>query len=218
MTALVNVERTRDHWYWRPGWRIGRRFHTWHLTFGDDPAMHRLVAAYQQSLARTPGLDLIPPRWLHLTTQGLGFTDDLSTSDVDAVVAAVRRRLADVPAPLVTFHRPIVIAEAIVLPPHPTEPVRQVREAIRAGIADAWGAQRVPEPTNRFRPHVSLAYSNTAAPAAPIIAALDATQPEPATIRLAEASLILLGRDEHLYRWNEYATATIGHVQPPTDA
>jgi hypothetical protein len=26
----------RRHWWWRPGWRPGRRLYAWHLTFGDQ--------------------------------------------------------------------------------------------------------------------------------------------------------------------------------------
>jgi hypothetical protein len=34
---------------------------------------------------RLPDLDLVPGRWLHLTTQGLAFTDEISDDDVSAV-------------------------------------------------------------------------------------------------------------------------------------
>ncbi|MGH3777668.1 MAG: hypothetical protein ACRDRR_18385 [Pseudonocardiaceae bacterium] len=33
----------RDHWWW-PGWRVGRSSYTWHVTFDDQPAVHRLAA------------------------------------------------------------------------------------------------------------------------------------------------------------------------------
>jgi hypothetical protein len=38
-------ERTADHWWWRPGWKHGRRFHTWHLTFDDAADVRRLARA-----------------------------------------------------------------------------------------------------------------------------------------------------------------------------
>jgi hypothetical protein len=55
----------RNHWWWRPGWRQGRRMYTWHVTFGDQPRLHKIVTSYQNALARMPGLDLIPLPWLH---------------------------------------------------------------------------------------------------------------------------------------------------------
>ncbi|MDT5026262.1 MAG: hypothetical protein QOE61_2688, partial [Micromonosporaceae bacterium] len=35
--APEHTDDLRDHWYWRPGWSVGRRFYTWHLTFADQP-------------------------------------------------------------------------------------------------------------------------------------------------------------------------------------
>src|SRR6202035_5627646 len=72
-----DAERMRDHWWWRPGWRPGRRMYAWHFTFDGETALHELVDVYQQRLAGLPGLDPIPRQWLHLTTQGIGFTDEV---------------------------------------------------------------------------------------------------------------------------------------------
>lgn len=32
-----------DHWWWRPGWRPGRRMYAFHFTFGDQPAVCELA-------------------------------------------------------------------------------------------------------------------------------------------------------------------------------
>jgi hypothetical protein len=107
----------------------------------------------------------------------------------------------------VTFHRPVVLGEAITLPPTPAHPVHALRDAIRQGIADALGEDGVhtgPEQARGFRPHVSLAYVNTAGPAAPYVSALRAVEPTPATVRVTEAALIVLDRllgPDWLYRW-----------------
>ena len=83
-------ERMRDHWWWRPGWRPGRRMYTWHFTFDGQTALHELVNAYQERLAGLPSLDPIPRQWLHLTTQSIGFTDEVS----DQTSMPSSRRLA----------------------------------------------------------------------------------------------------------------------------
>src|ERR1035438_8497606 len=83
-----------DHWWWRPGWRPGRRMYTWHVTFGEMPCVGDLAAHVQARLAGLPGLDLVPGRWLHLTTQGVGFTDEVVSADVVAIVDAAQRRPA----------------------------------------------------------------------------------------------------------------------------
>jgi hypothetical protein len=84
----------RDHWWWRPGWRVGRSFYTWHVTFDDQPAVHRLAADYASVLSDLPTLDPIPVRWLHLTMQGIGFTDEVDRADVDAIADAARDHCA----------------------------------------------------------------------------------------------------------------------------
>jgi hypothetical protein len=39
-----NVAEMADHWWWRPGWRPGRRMYTWHVTFGEAPEVQALAA------------------------------------------------------------------------------------------------------------------------------------------------------------------------------
>jgi hypothetical protein len=56
MSTGETVERMRDHWWWRPGWRIGRSFYTWHITFGDQPAIDQLADGYAPALDGLPTL------------------------------------------------------------------------------------------------------------------------------------------------------------------
>jgi len=205
--GIPRPTRFGDHWWWRPGWRIGRRFYTWHLTFDRQDELHALVAAYQAELAELPGLDLIPHEWLHLTMQGVGFTDEVSDEDISAIANAARHRLAQLPPARFTFHRAVVRPEAIALPPRPADAVRTIRSTVREAIADVWGADRVPEQAEGFQPHVSMAYINTAGLSAPIVAALDRVTVAPVSVMVAEASLIVLGRDSRVYQWTDQDTA-----------
>jgi hypothetical protein len=73
-----------------------------------------------------PGLDLIPLEWLHLTMQGVGFTDEVSLNDARAIAEAVATRFANL-APLeLTFHSPVIRPEAIALPPGPREALAHI--------------------------------------------------------------------------------------------
>jgi len=209
-TPPTHADAMRDHWWWRPGWRPGRQFYTWHLTFTGQQQLYDLVDAYQQALRPLPGLDLIPHQWLHLTMQGVGFTDEVTEADARRIADAASIRLAAIPVPDLAFHRPVIFPEALVLPPAPAEPVHAIRTAIRAGIADVWG--HVPERAEGFRAHLSLAYSNAASPAAPIAAALDQVRPAPVTVTVQEASLIILNRDQRMYQWQTYASAPLGRA------
>ncbi|MGH3773655.1 MAG: 2'-5' RNA ligase family protein [Pseudonocardiaceae bacterium] len=200
----------RDHWWWRPGWRVGRSFYTWHVTFDDQPAAHQLAADYAPILEDLPTLDPIPVRWLHLTMQGIGFTDEVDRADVEAIVDAARDRCADLAPFTITLGPARVDPEALMLPVRPPELVARLRARIRAAIADVWGAANVPENPNDFRPHVSLAYSNAAGSAAPIAQRLTERSVTSAEITVRRATLIDLNRDHKVYQWTDVATAELG--------
>jgi hypothetical protein len=171
--------------------------------------LHRLVEAYQSTLADLDSLDLIPLRWLHLTTQGIGFTDETSRYDVEAIADETTRRLADLPPVDIVFHKPVIRPEALALPPHPAGAVLAVRMVIRDAIASVWGSDSVPEAADRFDPHVSFAYVNADGPAQPALAALSTVSPPPAEVAVKAASLIVLERDDHLYRWDTFSRAPL---------
>jgi 2'-5' RNA ligase len=207
----------RDHWWWRPGWRVGRRFYTWHLTFDQasaqgSHALQEMVDDYQAQLAM-PGLDLVPFEWLHLTMQGVGFTDEISRSDVQQIAAAAKMRCGEMASATLTLGPATVDPEGILLRVSPAESVRQVRAALRRAIADVWGTDAVPEPAEDFTPHVTIAYSNSEGPAAPFAEIVHEVGPRSATVTVGAAQLIVLGRDAHLYQWRTYATVPLGN--PP---
>jgi 2'-5' RNA ligase len=211
----------RRHWWWRPGWRPGRRQYAWHLTFGEQAVsrgraeLRRVAGDYQGRLAGLPGLDLVPFELLHLTVQAVGFADEVGAGDLERIVAAVRHRCAALAPPRLTLGPAQLQAEGVWLPVSPQAAVRRVQAAVRAGIAEAWGAARVPEPAGRFTPHVSLAYSNTDGPDEPFAATLASMAPRSAIVELAAIQAISLGRDEHLYRWDTLATVLLGSGPAP---
>ena len=205
---MTDVESMADHWWWRPGWQPGSRFLTWHLTFENAPDVHRIAAEYRRILHGLPALDLVPDPWLHLTMQGLGFAQDVADGDVAAIVEAARLRLAHIPAFEISFDRPAVTPEAIRWEAAPGEPVAAVRSAIRAAIGDVW--PEVPERGDGFGPHISIAYSSSDGPAAPVLAAIGSVPSAPATARITHADLILLNRDHRMYEWESVASVQLG--------
>lgn len=206
--AHAHAESVRNHWWWRPGWREGRRFYTWHLTFEHATELHELVDSYQHELATLPGLDLIPREWLHLTMQGVGFTDETADEDLDRLISAAQRRLADRPPASLTFHHALIRPEAIVLPATPADSVIAIRDAIRDAFPEA-GLGDAPEQRDGFVPHASVAYVNEDGSAAPIRAALARVSPQPAAVTVHAASLIILGRDARMYQWRDHARAAL---------
>lgn len=196
----------RDHWWWRPGWRIGRSFYTWHVTFSDQPDVGDLAAGYAPVLATLPGLDPVPRRWLHLTLQGIGFSDEVTRSDVDRIVSATRVRCARLAPPTVTIGPARVDPETVQLPVRPPAPLTELRRAVRRAIGDVWGLEHVPESEDGFHPHVTLGYANAAGPIAPIAEALAAHEAHTADVTISTVSVINLNRDDKAYEWTDVDT------------
>ncbi|MEU7642447.1 2'-5' RNA ligase family protein [Streptomyces sp. NPDC039016] len=197
-----------NHWWWRPGWTVGRRFYTWRLTFADQSDVHRYVGAHRDVLTPLPGLDLIPDQWLHLTMQGLGFTHEVDDYDVQAIIRTARSHLAALPPLQLTLPEVIVTPEAVVIPAQPAQDVVDLRRALRAAIAAVWPA--VPESADGFRPHLSVAYSNSTGPAEPVQQAIENVTAAPATARITTADLIVIHRDRKMYEWETYAQLPLG--------
>jgi 2'-5' RNA ligase len=208
MSRAGPPDRMRDHWWWRPGWRAGRRMYTWHVTFDDQPQLHELVRNYQAALAPLPGLDLVPMCWLHLTMQGIAFTDEVSLQDVADIAEATRKRLATQQPVALSVGPAAVDPEAIMLDVSPAGALDPVRTTIRTAIADVEGAARVPEPEN-WTPHISVAYSNSDGTATPYAEALSMVTQTPINLTVSAVHLIELSRDTHLYRWTTKVEALL---------
>ncbi len=207
-----------NHWGWRPGWRSGRHFYACHFTLNDQPQLRTLVRQYQDAMAHLPNLDLIPSRWLHVTMQGIGFTDEISTDDLVAVTSRLRECLRSMEAPVATFHRPTVRPEAVLLKADPPEPLYQLRLAMYETIASVLGPRKFSEPRpapGRFKPHVSAAYVNNDGPVKPIADAIMNTNPEPVTVMFKQASLLVFHRDHRMYEWTKATPLPFGATSSP---
>jgi hypothetical protein len=210
---IEHVADVRNHWWWRSGWKVGRHFYACHLTFEDQPCVQQLVLDYQTALAGLSGLDLIPGRWLHLTMQGIGFTDEITEGEIVAVTTALRDRFRTVTPPVVTFYRPAVWPDAITLPATPASGLRQLRQDAYDVIQAVLGHDRMHEPAEtivQYRPHVSVAYINAPGPAQPIVGALGDARSEPVTTALDSASVLTFHRDNRMYEWTTATRLPIG--------
>jgi 2'-5' RNA ligase len=205
---MTDVTKLQDHWYWRPGWTVGRSFYTWHITFAAAPAVAALADQYAAAVADLPEYDPIPLQWLHLTMQGIGFTDEIDRDTVDQIVEAARTRLATVSPVKVTIGPAEIDPEALRLPVHPVEPLTGIRNAIRSAIADVRGRDNVTESTE-YRPHVSLGYTNTTGPARRAADALARHEPHTAQVLVDAVALIDLNRDHKMYQWTTVAEARL---------
>jgi hypothetical protein len=188
---------------------------TWHLTFERATDLHALVGAYQRALAPLSGLHPVPARWLHLTMQNVGYTDEVADGELRASTAAVTAAVAALPAFDLVFGRPQVHGEGIAIHPEPTDPVhgllRTVREAL-ATVLDHDAVHARPDQRGRLQPHVSVAYAGADRAAAPCVAALASVDPPPAVVPVTGISLIRQERilePEWVYRWTTVTTAPL---------
>jgi hypothetical protein len=68
--------------------------------------------------------------------QGISFTDEVDRATVDRVVAAARTRLAEIEPVTVTIGPAEIDPEALRMLVRPVEPLVEIRNAIRAAIAE----------------------------------------------------------------------------------
>jgi hypothetical protein len=206
--VITLFDEVRDHWSSRPGWRDGRFFYTWQVTFGDRPEIAALHASYADLLDELPGFTPVPLEWMHLSLQGVGFTDRVPDAELADIVDATRPRLATVEPFPVTIGPATLGPESIQLPVRPAEPLQHLRDLIRAAFTDVWGDDAVPELPD-LDPHLPLAYSNHAAPAAPLATRLLNHSPVSTALSITSISLVTLTRTDHLYHWKPDLTLAL---------
>ncbi len=191
--------------------------YTFHVTLErpdveDAVSLHRLVRQYQLAVSSLGGMDIVPARWLHLTVQGVGFTDEVDDRAVRAILAAARGRCAEVAPFELTLGPALLFREGISLCGRPLEPARRLRTSLRAAIADVWGQNGLPE-SEHFIPHVSLAYSATDGSTDRFIDAIEACPLKSATITVRGVTLIVLNRDSRMYQWHRFEHLSLGVVK-----
>jgi hypothetical protein len=198
----------RDHWWWRPGVRPGRHVVVWHILVGGQPAVHALAGRCQEQLAGLPGLDLVPTGWLHMTTQVVGFADEISGAEIDAMTAAAGSRLR-VLDPVTVELRPVLFHdEGVALGIRPPHALDRVRAGIREAIAEHITVHQLADEPE-WTPHLSVAYSNREGSAAPIIEAMT-PGPEPCPLVVRDVRLASQERVGHLYQWEQIAAIPLG--------
>jgi len=196
-----------DHWSPQPGADPARTQLMWFMLLGDNPEVAELVRTAQDRLAGLSGLDLVPREWLHMTTLIAGFCDEITADQVDAMADHARRHLACTPPIPITLGRILYHPRAIMLDARPhkaLEPVlRIVQEATR--LATGKDGRLYHEP---WVPHITVAYSNTARPAAPVIEALGRELPQ-RDVTISSISLISQA-PEHQWTWHPVTDVQFG--------
>jgi 2'-5' RNA ligase len=192
-----------DHWSIGPGTDPQTRQLMWPITVGTDQAATELATQARRRLTGIPGLDLVPPRWLHLTTLTTGPADDIAPAALASMIEEAQRLLAAITPITITLSRVLYHPRAVMLDAGPAEPFQPVIEAVQTAARHAGrSADLYHDP---WRPHITLAYSNTTRPAAPIIEALGRNLPA-RQITIRSVSLVT---QSPMQRWTWDLTADL---------
>jgi 2'-5' RNA ligase len=191
-----------NHWWQRPGRRPGRELYHWHVLFDDQPRVRELAARAQERLVNLSGLDMVPMRWLHLTTYIAGFVDDVPNGGIEAMAAEARRLLAAIAPIPVSLGRVLYHPQAVALAVEPLGALDPVLDAVRAATRSA-GCEGHTD-TDPWLPHISVAYSNRSGPAAPIIAALGRWLPK-VEVSIRSVSLVAQTQVGRTWQWRRVA-------------
>jgi 2'-5' RNA ligase len=196
-----------DHWVSEPGADPARTQLMWFVTFRDHPEVAEMVAAAQERLAGISGLDLVPRDWLHMTTVVGGFSDEITVDQAEAMSDHARRLLSPVPPVRITLGRILYHPRAIMLDARPHDALDAVVQAVQHATRLATGSEgRLYH--NPWVPHITVAYSNTSGPAAPVIEALGRELP---SREVAVKSISLISQaPEQLWTWDSISEVQLG--------
>jgi 2'-5' RNA ligase len=164
-----------DHWAIQPGTDPQRQQLMWPMTLGADPTVIELAGQAHRRLAGIPGLDLVPSRWLHLTTLTSGPSDDIAPDALADMIEEAQHLLAAIVPITITLGRVLYHPRAVMLDAGPAGPFEPVMKAVQTATRHA-GSSTAPY-HDPWRPHITLAYSNATRPAAPVIEALGRSLP-----------------------------------------
>jgi len=164
-----------DHWAVQPGTDPQIRQIMWPIALGAERAVIELAVHAHQRLAGIPGLDLVPPRWLHLTTLTSGPADDIGPGALAHMIEEAQHQLATIAPITITLGRVLYHPRAVMLDAGPAGPFQAVIEAIQTATRGTRRSTALYH--DPWRPHITLAYSNATRPAAPVIEALGRSLP-----------------------------------------
>jgi 2'-5' RNA ligase len=199
------------HTTWRPDWRADRPHCWWYLTFEHDERLQEAAERLQQRLGHPQAAELIPPRWLHLTVQDVGFADELSHRELSRLEGIAAERLTDL-EPLELDLGPVIpMLSAVALEAGPADALGALRSRLRDAIGVVRGYAGVPGP-RYFRPHVSLAYLNRECSAGDLLGPLGDLRAPSLRVGVESVSLVEVTRGHCSYRWHTLAEIPLGQV------
>jgi len=190
------IQRLTNHW----AHPAGPASYYWYLTFENAPGLHAIARKCQEAIA-FPYYDLTPLDDLHLTLDRIAFTADITPGQVKAIEDAAARSCQRIPPLGITIGLLGGTPGAIGFTATPSQPIRHLRDALRAATLAV--RPGVPVSETGFHPHVTIAYSNSDdIPATDVITAVEKVRTaNRAEVTIREASIVVLERGPRSYAW-----------------
>ncbi|WP_189750472.1 2'-5' RNA ligase family protein [Streptomyces tendae] len=194
-------------------WPAGRRDLHWHLLPTEAEA-RALTVPYAEVVSR-PGLQPVPPQWMHCTllhAVGAG----RSAVDTDGLVDTVRQYAQTVTPFTLTFDRPAVGPVAVEISGWPGQPFAELGTA----VTEAMTGSGVPFTAARSRyPHMSVAYTTEGAEDVDAIAVkaslADVAGPLSATVYVDRLHLVEQWHDGAHITWEPLAEVHLAGAGAP---
>jgi len=196
----VDVGDLADHWAWFPEWTPERPLLMWYLTFEDAPEVVGHAERVQASLRGVEALDLVPPSWLHLTLDAVGFVDDLAPEQVDGVLDATRAATSELGLPTLTLGPVTTTRTALVLRAGPQEQLAELRSRLLESTAELLVGSQV-QLRRGFSPHVSLAYGGDGFDGGSLAGCITDAWSGTTEVTTPRLTLAAVTRAERGYRW-----------------
>jgi 2'-5' RNA ligase len=199
----------RNHWQWRPEWDADRVCVLWYLTFETAPELSQQAERAQSLLTGIRAVDVVPPGWLHLTLDDVGFADEVLPAQLDAVVAAARESVGPWVLPGLTLGPVCAMEDSVVLRAGPGPELEQLRQRLRDATTDVLGADAA-SGLDPFSPHVTLAYLNDACDADTVLDPLATVCRPELVVAVARLTLAAVTRRDRRYEWTALAQLPLG--------
>jgi 2'-5' RNA ligase len=193
-----------DRWQGRAEPSPGQGMLYWHILLGDSPQVRELASIARERLTCFSGLHFTPERWLHVTTLAVGLVEEFTEADAGNMVRRATGSLSDIPPVRIVLGKILYHPEAIALGMEPNGALDPVRDAVHSAVMNGQEKEH-----GSWVPHVTLAYSTSVQPAAPIIAALGRKLPEHG-VSVDRVNLIRQEGPERLWNWRSVAEVSLG--------
>jgi 2'-5' RNA ligase len=181
----------------------------WHVLLGGNKQLRESARIARDRLAEFDGLHMTPLQWLHLTVLVAGPAKQIPEQAISEMLSLARRSVASTAPITIELSKVIYHPEAIMLAAQPAEALDSIRDAAQQATFAVTGNSGTTDRSSRtWVPHVTLAYSTSAQPADPIIAALGKNLPS-CRLTIDAFSLVIQRGSEWLWNWSPVGTVSL---------